>query len=65
MMPKGTEATVAPSEAAQIDRQISDVARRISTGEKVANDASQMNDLIRRRANLLVPKSIGDRRQAK
>jgi hypothetical protein len=53
-MPKADSTSVPVSEVVKIDRQISDVARRISSGQKGANDFSDMNDLIKRRADLMI-----------
>ena len=54
-MPKPDSTSVPVSEVVRIDREISDVTRRISSGQKAANDFSNMNDLIKRRAGLMVP----------
>lgn len=51
-------------EAARIDKEIEEAARRISTGKPQPNDFSNVNDLVRERANLLIPPFLRRARSA-
>lgn len=55
---------VPEAEAAKIDRKIEEAARRISSGTQKPNDFSNVNDLVRQRANLLMPSILRKIREA-
>lgn len=57
-------AKVPEAEAAKIDRQIEEAARRIFAGTQRPNDFSNVNDLVRQRANLLTPSMLRRAREA-
>jgi len=57
------------SEAARIDQQIGERVRRISSGRASASEIAEISQLIRERADLMMPRIFsepaGDRQPAK
>lgn len=59
--PKLKDEVLPRSEAERLDRRIGEHVRRVSKGSPMPNDFSEISELIKRRADLLMPNTLRGR----